>query len=185
MRAFHEAERSLAAARWPIAKLLLTAGCSMLLAGPMPAQQPTADATAFARRIAGCYEVLPGPWQADNALSGLAQVASWPTRFRLTSARLPGWEGLQNDSLPLYQVIDYPLASQIRRGYTAWRRITTAGDSVDVSRPLPMAGLRLVLHAGAGERVGRIFAFTDSVQDGRSSEESSPVAIRRIACPRE
>jgi hypothetical protein len=143
---------------------------------------PTA-AAPLEQRIAGCYELVPGPWRSDSLLSSVFPVRLAPTRFRLMANRAPGLDPLQSDTLPLNQVEAYPDSGQSRHMFTYWQRLTTAGDSVRVGTVLPMAGVGLVLRPRGQDLHGRIYTFIDVVEAGKPGHVERPVTARRAACP--
>lgn len=147
---------------------------------PVPAPRP---ATSLEERIAGCYSLQPGPWQTDSLLAIPFTPLRAPTRFRLEVARLAGWDPLQSDALPLYEVRTYPEAGQASSMFTYWQRRGVGSDTIRISYPLPFAGVGLLLTPAGRDLVGRIYTFTDALREDQPSYAEAPIRARRILCP--
>lgn len=142
------------------------------------------DATlSFEERIAGCYALKPGPWQTDSVLAIPFTPLQAPSRFRLETTRLAGWDPLQSDTLPLYAVQTYPEAKQDSRMFTYWQRRRVGSDTIRISYPLPLAGVGLLLTPDGRDLVGRIYTFTDALEEGKPSDAEALIRARRVRCP--
>jgi hypothetical protein len=157
---------------------------SLILGASLAARASTRDSAdvRLAARVAGCYELEPGPWQADPAFSRVFAAERVPRRFALTAERLAGWEPLQRPDRQLYRAVAAPSAGQAGMLFAYWRRAGSAGDTVHVSYPLPMAGAALDLTPDGRDLAGRITAFTDAVTPGEPSDVSRPARARRVPC---
>ena len=146
------------------------------------AQVPSRAAMAFARRIAGCYELVPGPWRADSVRAGDISTVHVPMRFRLTDERLAGWDSLQSAETPMFAVIELPLTGRVTGLFSYWQRLAVTQDTIIIGYPVPLAGIRLLLSPADRDLSGSIHPFTDYGDDPPAV--TMPVRARRIACPR-
>jgi hypothetical protein len=141
-------------------------------------QTPSPSAIAFAREVAGCYQLVPGPGPVDTTQSNFLPIDTWPGRFRLTIKRLEGWEQWQNDSLSLFQVDDL---SERRTGPKLpwfWRRVSSAEDSIRVTWPWAMVGYGLVFVPLDQKMPGYLYSYSDNAADYQRQ-----VRFKRIECP--
>jgi hypothetical protein len=158
---------------------VLIAGAS-LVARLCCAQTLTPQEAAFARRIAGCYEVRPGSWQTDSALLALAhELGTWSTRFRLTATVLPAWERWR-DSQPVFQVVEYPTGAQVRDTRRNWQRIDRSSDSVRLTAPLVLHEAGIVFRATAPPFTGYAYSGGDNVF---GPYVRHPIELKRAKCP--
>lgn len=155
---------------------------SMLAQSHADTSWRAADA-AVANRVAGCYQLVDDGWQADSDLARFTTVPQGPVRFELTKspdrnfARLSAFEHrtyftVHVDSIPVWG----------RELFTTWTRVPGNERTIDVSRPLPMGGLALLLAPRDRDMVGKITSFTDAIPPDGISEISRPVTAARISC---
>jgi hypothetical protein len=139
--------------------------------------RPWSADLALANRVAGCYELVNGAWQADSALAKIEQpIPRSPIRFELTNIPDPNETRTAAYDLTTYFETRAPAL------FTTWNRVSDTEPTILVSRPLPMAGFALRLTLRGTDLVGSIIAFTDSVPpDGKNVAEHA-VTARRIAC---
>jgi hypothetical protein len=132
--------------------------------------------------IAGCYSLRDGPWRTDSAAKSFFSLWNIPTEIKLRSTRLPGWDPVQTDSLPLLAVetreksLDYSSET-----FHFWQRLHPESDTIYVGTPLAMGGVAMNLVKVGSTLHGKIFSFTDS--PGSSDPLGSfPIILRRIDC---
>lgn len=131
-----------------------------------------------------CYELMPGPWQTDSLLRGIVNPLGAPRRFKLDTARLAGWDELQERfSFPMHVVHAYVDSGQSAHVFTYWARTSSQSNAIRVGYPLPLAGVMLELTPVDSGLAGRMVGFTDFVQPGKPSSASAPIVARRITCP--
>src|SRR6185436_18513429 len=103
------------------------------------------EAIAFARRVAGCYELVPGPWRADSVRAGDVSTLDTPAGFELTVERLKDWEPLQSKTRPLFRARALPPKTPTQGWFTYWQWAGGSSDTLEISEPLRMAGVALKL----------------------------------------
>jgi hypothetical protein len=139
---------------------------------------------AFARRIAGCYDLVPGPWRSDSVRAGDVSTMATPMRFRLTDERLAGWEPLQSAETPMFAVVEQPLTGRPTGHFTYWQRFSATNDTIIIQYRLPMAGIRLFLAPAGRDLSGSVHPFNDAGSSDELGEVARPVRAGRIACPK-
>lgn len=155
-----------------VALLLVAARAS---SAQIPA--PSAAATDLARRIAGCYRLVDGPWRADSVLAGDVSTAHTPLDFELTDKQVNDYEWMHTSERPLFDVrtVDGP--------WSFWRSHGASLDSIRISYPAPLAGVDLILTPAGRDLSGMVLVFTDAPMRGRPSGVRRPVYARRGVCP--
>ena len=148
-------------------------------AGGVP---PSTD-PALETRIAGCYVLRSGPWERDTALNRFYPVSQIPKQIQLDTARLTGWDRLQNDSLPMLAVRVAPSVPSSHTPFVYWRRMRVHSDSIYVGYPLSLGGadMRLVPE---GERLsGTLSTFTDAIPPDGVASSTATIQLDPVACP--
>ena len=154
--------------------------------GGLPEQAPVAQGTgtirpwsadlALANRVAGCYELVGGPWQSDSAMEKIERLPPGPIRFELSNIPNPNWAMLSAYDLRTY------FETRSSALFTSWNRASDTEPKILVSSPLPMAGFALQVTLRGTDLVGSITAFTDAIPaDGKNMADHA-VTARRISC---
>ncbi len=125
-----------------------------------------------------CYHVVIGGWtgQLEPRLPPAGDVRLY---LRLDSARLSGL-GPADPGYPVFRARAVSDSGVVDREFQFWRPV--AGDSLEVTYLLRMAGIELKLRRSAGDLHGRAIAFTDAVPLSGPAELSTPVVAKRVAC---
>jgi hypothetical protein len=139
---------------------------------------------AFARRVVGCYALIPGPWRADSVEAGSVSTAETPLRFRLTDRLLDASVPHQSVEAPMYQAIEEPVTGATTSQFTYWARFDATNDTIVIGVPLPPSGVSLELAPDGHDLSGWVVATTDAVPLDGPSEVRRRVRARRTACPR-
>lgn len=161
-----------------MAGVLLTATpCCSLLAQGDPVKTSADPDSALARRIAGCYLVLPGPWQTYSGFRDLYPPPK-DIRFELRTELMAEYGGP-----PWHHVVNADSArSYVGPLFTSWIGFTRGSNRIHVSSPLPFGGIALTLTVHGDDLVGEMISFTDVVRPFQPSEASSFVRVRRVRC---
>jgi hypothetical protein len=166
-------------------RVLVLAAIAQAVGTSLLSQAPAAQLSdsAVANRVAGCYELVNDGWQADSNLARFTTLPQAPVRFEVTKTPAKNYARLSVYEHRTYFTILTDSIPDWGRGlFTTWIRLSDTATTIDVSRPLPMAGLELRLAPRNRDLVGTIVSFTDAIPPDGTSETSRPVTARRIPC---
>ena len=141
---------------------------------------PTTD--VLARRVAGCYVLRPGSWEADTQLTKLFSVDAIPRHLELKSSLLTGWDAIQSDTLPMYAVDTDTVPPRSRWLFNFWQLRRVGGDTIHIGAPLPFAGAYLRVVPAPNGLVGTLTTFTDAIPPDGIADAEAPVFLDRVAC---
>lgn len=147
-------------------------------AGGLKAMPPVD--TAFAKLVAGCYVLVPGPWQTGPALARIQRPPERHIAFEIRATPFPDVPVLTHDERE-YPVIVDSLPGWGRGLFRSWRRDGTDG-TILVGHPLAFGGFSMRLKLHGSDLEGTNTAFTDAIPPDGVSEVSAPVTAQRIRC---
>jgi hypothetical protein len=142
---------------------------------PAQSTAPIPD-SAFANRIAGCYTLVPGPWQHDSAIHRIRAVPSGPISFELRREIVSG-----HASDALHRAISDSLAGYPHGLYSIWTRIRADSNLIRIGQPFLYADFALRVSPDSADLVGDFVAYGPGSADVVNSARA-PVTARRVAC---
>lgn len=140
------------------------------------AGHPVPD-TAFANRIAGCYELVPGPWQSASLLNSARPVPQARVTFELRPEHVPG----ERPDGPLHVVKSDSIARYPHGLFSIWTRIKPEEELIRIGQPYMFANFSLRVTPDGTNLVGVIVGYPEPKGDVVSSVRA-PVVARRVLC---
>jgi hypothetical protein len=132
--------------------------------------------SAIANRVAGCYMLVPGPWQRDSSIRAIRAVPSGPISFELRREIIAG-----ERSDALHRALSDSLAGYPHGLFSIWTRIRADSNLIRIGQPYLYADFALRVLPSGADLVGDFVAYGPGVADVVQSARA-PVTARRVAC---